>query len=179
MSENPFGYEEEPTPKPETKTKPKAEPKTRTGIASRGVPVTTDQFPHQPLPTWDNRVHAYDITDAENFDFEDLTEINRALNLSRIKFYRIGSKLKEAQRRNSDAKTAYNRKMRRELLNISGGTEKTRIAMAELACEEWENDVAVTTQLVAELTNEQRIASKELDILESLANNARAQIKIM
>lgn len=69
--------------------------------------------------------------------------------------------------------------MRRELVNMSGGTEKTRVAMAEIACEEWENDVAVTTQLVAELTNEQRIVSKELDILESLANNARAQIKIM
>lgn len=199
MSEDPFGYNAVSETTASTPTEAKPQKKTtasskadtekapgnkqteskRTGIASRGAPVTTDQFPEQPLPTWDNRESAYDISDAENFDFEDLAEINRALNRSRVKFYRIGSQLKEAQRHLSDAKTSYNRRMRRELLNISGGTEKTRVAMAELACEPWENDVAVTTQLVAELTNEQRIASKELDILESLANNARAQIKIM
>lgn len=191
MSDDPFGLNKgtQPTPQPEEKQvekKPaakKAPEKTvdpkRTGIANRGIPVITDNYPEPPLPTWANRENAYDIAEDINFDFEDLSEINKRLNQSRIKFYRIGSQLKDAQRHLSDAKSAYNRRMRRELLNTSGGTEKTRIASAELACEDWENDVAVATQLVSEITNEQRIASKDLDVLESLANNARAQLKIM
>ena len=51
--------------------------------------------------------------------------------------------------------------------------------MAEIACEEWESDVIVYNQLVQEMTNDQRIVSKDLDVLETLSNNIRAQIKIM
>lgn len=182
MSEDPFGYDfsetEETKPAPKKAT-PAAKSERKTGLASNGKPVVTDQYKEPPLPTWENRDHAYQIDEFTEVDFSDLSRINSALNQVRIKFYRIGRELKQAQRMLSDAKTSYSRRMRRELVNMSGGTEKTRVAMAEIACEEWENDVAVTTQLVAELTNEQRIVSKELDILESLANNARAQIKIM
>lgn len=172
-----------PSPKKAAGTQKPAQPEKQrrgTGLASGGkLIMSTDDYPDPGLPTWENRDDEYSFTEFQEVDFEDLSRINFALNQVRVKFYRIGRKLKDAQRRLSDAKAAYNRRMRRELVNMSGGTDKTRIAMAEIACEEWENDVAVATQLVAEITNEQRIVSKDLDVLESLANNARAQIKIM
>lgn len=170
---NPFAprsAEEKPKPAEEKK------PRTGTGLASRGKPVSTDDYPMKPFPQW-NPVNDEEIDQLT--DFSDLSEVNQRLNRLRARFYRIHQALAEAQRAHSEAKSEYSKRLRREMVNISGGTEKTRVAMAEIACEEWESEVTIRNQVVNELVSEQRIISKDLDILETLSNNIRAQMKVM
>lgn len=181
MPDNPFegftGSQQKEAPK-KAEPKPKEEPSPRksTGFASRGKQVSADDYPQRSNPTWDD----FPSDEYEQLtDFSDLSQVNHRLNTLRSRFYQINKQLKLAQRSLAQAKAEHSSKLRREMVNISGGTEKTRVAMAEIACEEWESDVIVYNQLVQEMTNDQRIVSKDLDVLETLSNNIRAQIKIM
>lgn len=188
MSENPFEGIEAKNPVPaetapaetapakqEAKSKKEA-PRKASGFASRGKPISADDFPKRNAPSWAEEPNEYY---EQLTDFSDLSQVNHRLNSLRARFYQINRQLKVAQRELARAKAEYSSQLRRELVNITGGTEKTRVAMAEIACEEWESDVVVYTQFVQEITNDQRIISKDLEILETLSNNIRAQIKIM
>lgn len=188
MSENPFEGIEAKNPVPaetaqaetapakqEAKSKKEA-PRKASGFASRGKPISADDFPKRNAPSWAEEPNEYY---EQLTDFSDLSQVNHRLNSLRARFYQINRQLKVVQRELARAKAEYSSQLRRELVNITGGTEKTRVAMAEIACEEWESDVVVYTQFVQEITNDQRIISKDLEILETLSNNIRAQIKIM
>lgn len=181
MSDNPFeGIQNLPQTKTETirteEKKKENTPKKSSGLASRGKPISPEQYPKNNTPHWENApTNDY----QELNDFTDLSDVNQKLNRLRSRFYHINTQLKQVQRQLAQAKAEYSSNLRRQLVDISGGTEKTRVAMAEIACEEWESEVVIYTQLVQELTNDQRIISKDLEVLETLSNNIRAQMKIM
>lgn len=144
------------------------------GAPVRSLPETP------PMPRWPERVTADEdyVPDAE-VDFAELSEINRMLNRCRARMFRTSAALKAAQRSYGEAQIAYDRAMRRHMVTLSGGTEASRRAMAEILCEDLENDVIVMRQVVEECKKRSLDVRDDLKAVENLAHNARAQMAVM
>lgn len=132
------------------------------------------------MPRWPEQVTADEgyVPDSE-VDFAELSEINRMLNRCRARMFRTSAALKAAQRSYGEAQIAYDRAMRRHMVTLSGGTEASRRAMAEILCEDLENDVIVMRQVVEECKKRSLDVRDDLKAVENLAHNARAQMAVM
>lgn len=140
---------------------------------------TADIPPMPAAPTWPGSAGADDeYVPDEQFDAQDLSAVNRELNRCRARIFRISQALRAAQRNAEEADLIYRRHMRRQLVSISGGSAETRKAMAELQCEDYENDVVVAQQIVEELKKRSTDARDDLKAVENLSHNVRAQIDI-
>jgi hypothetical protein len=147
------------------------------GMASGGRKVTMSQ--PAPLPTWPQPRNADEVyVPEEEFDITDLSEVNRQLQMAKSRLFRISQHLKSAQRAEIDATLTYRRAFRRLLVGTTGGSAETRKAMAEVMCEEFENDMVIATQVVDEWKKRAQDARDDLKAIENLAHNVRAQMAI-
>lgn len=149
-----------------------------TGMASGGVPVTIPDV-HQPAPSWPQASAGDETYVPDDFDAEDLAEVNRQLNRARARLFRVSARLKDAQREFADTQLAYERAMRRQLVALSGGTEGSRRAAAEIYCEELENAVVIAKQVAEEWKKRSLDARDDLKTVEVISHNARALMDIV
>lgn len=148
-----------------------------TAMAAGGQPVGTPPPAPEP-PQWPGPVNEDETYVPQEFDAVDLAEVNREMNRARARLFRVSATLKAAQRRLVEAQTAYERQMRRELVTISGGTEASRRAMAEIRCESLENDVVVAKQIVEEWKQRSMYVRDDLKAVENISHNVRAQMDV-
>lgn len=146
-------------------------------MASGGRPVEAPpSAPHAPL--WPGPANPEEAYVPSEFDCSDLAEVNRQMNRARARLFRVSASLKDAQRGLVDASMAYERQMRRELVTLSGGTEASRRAMAEIRCEHLENAVVVAKQVEQEWKKRAMDVRDDLRAIENISHNVRAQMDV-
>jgi hypothetical protein len=146
-------------------------------MASGGAPVnaptTASKFAGWPNVFTDDEMYV-----PEEFDVSDLAEVNRELNRARARLFRVSQQLKRMQRALAEAQVSYDREMRRQLVSLTGGTEASRRAMAEIACEQFEDRLIIGKQIVEEWRKRSMDCRDDLKAVENIAHNVRAQIDI-
>lgn len=150
-----------------------------TGLAMNGQPLLTDDLikPSRPLPSPGGVVkisrNAEPVPPAVDIDYTDFKRLNDELVVLRNKFYLIRKDLSEAERAVVRTKWAYEGAKKRYMIQISGGTEKTRESAAELLAEAEYGDWLVAQQVAKEIATYHRDLKAELDLLKDLGNNLR------
>jgi hypothetical protein len=147
------------------------------GLASGGR--TADIPPMPPAPAWDQAAGPNDdYLPAETADYTDLSQVNLDINRARRRLFQVSAALRIASREAIEAEVTYRRHMRRALVSLSGGSAEGRKAMAEMQCEEYENAMVVTAQVVEELKKRSTDARDDLKAAENIAHNVRAQMDV-
>lgn len=189
--EDPFATPEELDSQSQEKVKdaPKADEGTRTKRAGRsstmalnGRAVDVQDYPEVSFPNWNETGHRYNdlmgYVPTDDLDISDVQSVNMEILHARRRLFRVQRALSDANRRAAEAKFEYRRKRARVLVGISGGTEKTREAIADVECEEEFGNLMVAEQLADELLNQSRAVKAELDALANLSHNIRAQMSM-
>lgn len=184
MSQDPFDdspfSEAEPAPF-EDKAAP---PAASSEVSGRGAPVAVGgkrinlaEHPQQDMPQFPAWVAAehYKVDDV---DFVDLSALNRQINTARVALFKANKFLTEAQRSEASAKYEYKRAHNRAMVTLSGGSEKQRLATADVMTEELYGNWLVKERVVEEMVNHVRAIRTELDSLTILSHNMRAQMNM-
>lgn len=129
------------------------------------------------------KFYKWNVKDIYNFpdlilDYDNLDDLEKAINKARTALFVITDKLNEYERQERQAKTKYDRQYRREYLSSSEKTETAKRARAELKCEELENEWQTFSQLNAELIRLSHAMRLELQTLQAIGNNLRQQLKM-
>ncbi len=111
-------------------------------------------------------------------DYTDLASVNAELVKLKTKFFLVRKDLKAAQRAETRFFWAYESAKKRNLIQITGGTEKTREGAAELLAETEYGQYLVARQVAKEVANLHRDLKSELDLLKELSNNLRRLIDL-
>lgn len=151
------------------------------GLALHGQSINIDAIQKYPLPSPDRLGVGSQYDDYEpnpDVDYTDLTSVNRELVELRIRLHRVRKELKHAERESLKAKYAYEQDKKRTWIGISGGSDKSREAMAELICEESYSRYLVAATVAKEISQHSRDIRIELDTLIAIANNLRRQIDL-
>lgn len=150
------------------------------GIAADGRLLDPSHFPHKPMgtPPEDSALLGY-VPSEEDFDFSDIHAVNQAINIARRRLFQATQELKHYQQEAAKAKYEWKSAVNRALVVMSGGTEKTRQAMAEIQTED-----EYSAYLVAELAADSaltflRSTRSDLDALMNVSHNVRAQMQVM
>lgn len=129
----------------------------------------------------DDSITAYlkeqDSIDSQ-VDVSDLCGVNEALRRVRSRLIETRRLINARARAYQDAETAYQQALRRARLTVDGRTAAEREALAEVMCEQKESTMRVSKALLDEATGLQRVLRMELDGLEALSNNLRAEMKL-
>lgn len=150
-------------------------------IAYQGQAYSLDNIPDsKPLPTPDFQSE-YEEYDPENefqldTDFIDLLKVSQQMLKLRIRMHHLRKEKNDAQRKYVETQWAYNSAKRRTLIGLSGGTEKTREALAEVINEDALSQMLVWKQVVDELSEQLRTIRIDLDALREVSNNVRKEI---
>ncbi|MGV8847027.1 hypothetical protein [Tessaracoccus sp.] len=165
----------------EVAAEPTAEPTTvrARGVSVDGRPVSTD-FAAPPAGglAWPAVTSMEVFLPDETFDFTDLNVLNRQLMMAMRRVFEVSQGLKGEQRALAEAELVYRQHLRRSMVKVSGGSAETRKALAELACEGYENEVWLRTQTVEEMKKRSMDCRDHLKGLENLSHNVRAQIQV-
>lgn len=154
-------------------------PTKTSGMAMNGQAILTDQLvkPIQTLPNPSRVVNvsrnAEQVPPSADIDYTDLAKVNNEFIRLRTKFYLIRKDLSEAERAVIRTKWAYEGAKKRYMVQISGGTEKSREGAAELMAEEEYGEYLVAQQVAKELATYHRDLKSDLDILKDLSYNLR------
>ena len=125
------------------------------------------------------------VSEYENYepdptvDLTDLNNINREIVNLRIRLHRIRKEMKQADRLAMKHKYAYESEKKRIWIGISGGSDKSREAAAEVMTEQLMTNYLVAAAVAKEITQQNRDLRMDLDALKELSNNQRKQIDIM
>lgn len=111
-------------------------------------------------------------------DFEDLVQVNKAILYAKQALFRVNSKLSIYEGKVSAAKTAFNRKWRREYLKSQVKTDTGRKINADLECEELEDEVIINEQIRDDFKKLSYILKTELQTLQTVSSNIRQQMSI-
>jgi len=114
----------------------------------------------------------------ETIDFTDISSINVELNKLRIRLHHIRIELKNAKRKALSAKYLYEQAKKRTWIGITGGSDKSREAAAELLTEELMANALVAAAVADEINQHSRDIRTELDALKEISNNLRRQIDL-
>ena len=156
---------------------PAAPAASRTPALAVGGKRISDIPDPQQVPTWPSPDTGEEVyVPDDQYDFVDLNAVNTALNQARSRLFRITNHLRDAQRSRVDKEIVYKREMRRALISITGGSAELRKAMAEVQCEGHENDMIVAQQIEEEWKRRVVVARDDLDALQNLSHNIRAQV---
>lgn len=151
---------------------------TAPGMAAGGARATIPT-PH-PLPEWPTEGPVLPIGEEDiSVDALDVFTLNQMMLGARRSLFHASERLKGAQRAHADAEMRYKRAFRRFLVTVSGGSAETRRAMAEIHCEEFENDMVVTGQIVEELKRHAQDCRDNLKAIENISHNLRAQMSVL
>lgn len=148
------------------------------GMAMGGRRVEVKSAP--PMPTWPTHEMWSPSQDVEEtVDALDVADLNRMLLASRRSLFTASARLREAQRESEDASLRYRRAYRRFLVTITGGSAETRKVAAEIACEEFENDMVVKAQVAEEWKRHAQDCRDNVKAIENVAHNVRAQMSVI
>lgn len=166
---------------PPTPTAPaRSAPQTRTGLAYQGGPVDADSLPQDPVPPKFPGYSAsvmYKLEESEP-DFGDLYQMNRQITLARIALNRATLNLGAARRDLVAAETQYRHKHALAMITSSGGSERQRIALADLLTQELQAEYKMRDAMVEEWIAQVRTMKYELDALQAQSHNLRAQMNM-
>lgn len=139
--------------------------------------LTIPDIKNPKLATW-NTQKAYDY--ANNIvDYENLEDVGKAITQARIGLFKINEKVNTYERKETVAKTQYDREYRRAYLNSTAKTEMQKKSRAELMCENLENEVIEYKQIKIELLRYSSLLRLELESLQTISNNLRQQMKMI
>lgn len=157
-------------------------------IAYRGQKVNVDEYPVRTglpksadlqqkfaVPT---RNLDYEPPAYEEVDLSDLQNINRELIGLRIRIHQVRNDYKKARRIATHLKYVYEQQKKHIWIQLSGGSEKTREAMAEMMTQDAYGEFLVANIVADELNEMSRTLRTELDALKEVSNNQRRQIDI-
>lgn len=132
-----------------------------------------------PLPDWES-TDKQDWQDGADgsVDYSDLAALNRDLQKLRIRMARIRREMRRAAREATEAKLAYQRALRRALVQQSGGSAESRKANAELLCEDLEADMVMKAQVADEYNTLFRSVRDDVENAKVVAYNLRALMSI-
>lgn len=152
-----------------------------TGLALNGQQINIDTLKRfsLPAPSTVSIISEYEKYEpSTEIDYSDLAAVNRELIALRIRLNRIRMETRTAERAALKAKYSYEQDKKRIWIGISGGSDKSREAMAELLCEEAYSKFLVSTAVAKEITQHSRDLRTELDTLKEISNNLRRQIDL-
>lgn len=133
-----------------------------------------------PLPRWADPSPQDDGDGADgDVDYSDLAALNRDLLRLRVRMNRIRRAMRDAARESVEAKLAYQRALRRALVQQSGGSAETRKAAAELMCEDLEAEMVMKAQVAEEYTTLFRSVRDDIENAKVVAYNLRALSNLM
>lgn len=152
------------------------------GMAMNGQAILTENLV-KPLPSLPGPAkivqvsrNAEQVPPSPEIDYSDLKSVNNELIALRTKYYLIRKDLAIAERAVVRTKWAYEGAKKRFMIQISGGTEKSREGAAELMAESEYGEFLVAQQVAKELTAYHRDLRADLDMLKELSNNLRRLI---
>lgn len=111
-------------------------------------------------------------------DFSDLAAVNMAINAVKIKKSVVNQKLKIARKNAASAKYFYERAKRRQIVTVSGSSDRIRGALAEIYTEDLETAYIVASVEEEELKSLQRSLVKEAEDLRELSYNIRKEMDL-
>lgn len=111
-------------------------------------------------------------------DFVDLSALNTQINRARKALFDANAALARAERTEARREYEYRRAHARALVSLSGGSEKQRIAYADVDTEAEYGELLVARTLVKECVNQVRALRTELDVLTVMSHNLRAQMQL-
>lgn len=161
---------------------PKKSPAKKASMAYMGKPFHPEDIPTLPpkpqwTPTHDSNYYV-EAARVDNYDFYDMQAVNQAINRARVDIFQAKEAMDAARRELTDAETLHRHAYNRALVGISGGTEKTRVAAAELLTENEYTHLIVARAKFEELKALQYRLSDDLQVLQTLASNMRAQVNL-
>lgn len=155
------------------------------GIAYDGSPFDPKEHPFKEPQenTLEGDKHLSEafmsMTSTYNVDHLDIATINMALVRSANALAAATQELKEEMRALSEIESRAKHEYNVALVLVSGGTEKSRIASAEIISEEWTNEVRLRQARVQELKNLCGSIRASLDTYQAVSNNLRAEMKVL
>lgn len=156
-------------------------PVKETNLALHGQIINIDNIPSfsLPAPGTVSVISEYDAYEpSDDIDYTNLSSINQELSSLRVRLHRVRKELKNAERAALRLKYDYDQQKKRTWIGISGGSDKSREAMAELICEESYSKYLVAATVAKEISQHSRDIRLELDTLRELSNNLRRQIDL-
>lgn len=165
---------------PEKEAKPKttktATSKGGASMAFRGQAITID-YNAPAFPSW-GTPYEDDFVPYQGSDYRELVQINRDLIRNVEESYRVKHLLNKARRDETEKKENYRREYNRALVGLSGSTAETRKAAAEIKCEELYSEVLMASAIVEELKNNSYTIKTSIEVLNTLSNNLRAEMRV-
>lgn len=149
------------------------------GIAYGGKPMNLDSPPpSSPMPPWPMETEEDRYIPHEIDDISDLTTATREMMRLRILLHRARRQLDEARREETNAIIRQRQHYARELVKVSGGTETTRKAVAEILNESFMSEVLITQAVAKEKMELSRTIGKEIEAWKTICDNIRKQMSI-
>ncbi len=115
------------------------------------------------------------MTTVDSFTMED---INTRLEEGRIQLFKILDLLHGASKKVTAADTKYRMAHSRAVVSVSGGTEKSRLAAADIICEDEYSELVVAKQAEAYLKSVLQSQRASIDVITQISHNLRAQMTI-
>lgn len=149
------------------------------GLAYKGKAATLPARPARNPNAQPSRVHEF-ITTYDPFarDFNDLADINHAsieIVRAMIAVERIYDELATMERHLT---ADYEQLHDRAIVEVSGASEKTRMAFADIQVEGLRMDVMDIRAEKDRADRTQKLLARHLDALNAIGNNFRAQIRV-
>jgi len=126
---------------------------------------------------WTVPISKYYDYDQHVRDYTDFKELNDAINAARRSLFMLTEKLNIAERKLKNAEIDYERQYRRAYILSNEKTDMAKKARAAIVCENLENDKFKYEQYKNELTRMSFVIKSELESLQLIANNFRAELR--
>lgn len=151
-----------------------------TGLAYQGKPATIPDRTHDAARQRNSRIAAWmDSYSPFEKDFHDVLAINgeiRTVSRAMMEVERIFGEFAAYER---ELNTRYEQAKSRAMVEVSGSSEKTRTAYAEILVEELRQELDEARLEVQRAERAQRMLARHLDALTVISNNLRAGLKII
>lgn len=106
-------------------------------------------------------------------DYKDLEQINKELSHLRLLQNFVRRRMRDAKREAELASWRYDQRLRRQLVQQSGGSAETRKAMAELLVEDYEIEMIIKVQVASEWETRLRGTRDDIENTKVVAYNMR------
>lgn len=137
--------------------------------------IVAGEYSVPKFTSWSGKsVYDYEALISDYADFEALD--NTTIKARKALFI-LTDRLNQAERRAVQARKAYERQYRREYLASTEKTQEARNMRAALKCEELENECLKYEQVKKELERLSFVLKSEVQTLNTVAHNLRAQLK--
>lgn len=110
-------------------------------------------------------------------DYSDLEELNKAINQARVALLRLTEKINKYQIYENKAKKKYERAYNRAYIQSLEKTDSMKRMHASISCEDLENEHFKWEQYRYSLQRSAQAVRSEMEMLNTLSNNLRQQLK--